>query len=83
MQMMMDPNASAMGSCALCHTGEDLARYEKDFGPMMDAATNMYKAAGPHQAAQYMNPMMSMMNPAMMSSMMNPMMGMMGPMMNP
>ena len=99
MQMMMYPNATAMGSCALCHEGEDLARYKKDFGPMMEAATNMYKAAGPHQAAQYMNPMMGMMNPNMMGGMMNPamymnmmypmmgmmgpMMGMMGPMMNP
>ena len=90
MTMMMDPNATAMGSCALCHEGDDLARYQKDFGPMMEAATNMYKAAGPHQAAQYMNPMMGMMNPSMMGGMMNPamymnmmypMMGMMGPMM--
>ena len=83
MQMMMDPNATAMGSCALCHEGDDLARYQKDFGPMMDAATGMYKVAGPHQATQYMNPMMSMMNPAMYMNMMGPMMGMMGPMMNP
>lgn len=82
MQMMMDPNATAMASCALCHEGEDLARYQKEFGPMMDVANNMYKAAGPHQAAQYMNPMMGMMNPSMMSGMMNPMMGMMNPMMS-
>ena len=67
MQMMMDPNATPIQNCALCHEGEDLARYQKDFGPMMDAATSMYKAAGPHQAAQYMNPMAGM-----MGGMMNP-----------
>ena len=82
MTMMMDPSkSSAIDSCALCHTGEDIARYQKDFGPMMDAMMGMYKSVAPHQSMQYMNPMMSMMNPAMYMNMMYPMMGMMGPMM--
>ena len=100
MAMMMNPTkASAMESCALCHEGEDLARYQKDFGPMMEMAFNMYKPMSPHGSMQYMGPAMNMMNPAMMGGMMNPMMymnmmypmmgmmgpmmGMMGPMMNP
>ncbi|MEM8844842.1 MAG: hypothetical protein AAGB35_07345 [Pseudomonadota bacterium] len=91
MTMMMNPSQSSpMENCALCHQGEDLARYAEQFGPMMDSMFNMYKSVSPNQAMQYMNPMMSMMNPMMymnmmypMMSMMGPMMGMMGPMMNP
>ena len=81
MTMMMDPkNSSAMASCAACHDGETVARYQKDFGPMMDSMWNMYKqSADPHMMANMMNPMMGMMNPAMMNSMMNPMMAMMNP----
>ena len=66
MNMMMDPEkAMSMESCAECHDAETVARYAKDFGPMMES----------------MKPMMSMMNPQMMNSMMAPMMGMMNPMM--
>ena len=86
MTMMMDPaKAMSMESCALCHEGDDLARYTKDFGPMMEASQQMGQFMSPHQWMQMTNPMMStMMNPmAMMGPMMNPMMGMMGPMMNP
>ncbi len=71
MTMMMNPEkAMSMESCAECHDAEDVARYEKDFGPMMEAMKPMMSM---------MNPMMGMMNP-MMASMMNPM-AMMGPMM--
>ena len=46
--MMTSPDKlMTMESCAQCHTGEEIARYEKDFGPTMEA----------------MKPMMSMMNP--------------------
>jgi len=87
MGMMMDPaKMMSMESCALCHDGEDLARYSKDFGPMLEASQQMGQLMSPHQMMQSMNPMMSsMMNPmAMMMNpmtMMYPMMGMMGPMM--
>ena len=84
MQKSMDPNVwiqlmngmmsgqfqgqPAVASCAGCHTGEDLARYQKDYGSMLHA----------------MNPMMAMTNPqaygSMASGMMAPMTGMMGPM---
>lgn len=70
MQMMMQPEKMmSMESCVQCHDGEDIARYQKEYGPMMES----------------MKPMMSMMNPmmGMMAPMMNPMMGMMAPMMNP
>jgi hypothetical protein len=95
--MMMDPaKATSMENCALCHEGEDLARYTKDFGPMMEPMQKMGQAMSPHQMLQQMNPMMggmggsggmgNMMNPMSMMmnpmSMMNPMMGMMGPMMS-
>lgn len=92
MAMVMDPSKSGpMESCALCHESEDLARYSEQFGPMMDSMHGVYKSMGLHQAMQYMNPMMVMMNPNMMGAMnpmmymnmMYPMMGMMGPMMNP
>lgn len=85
MTMMMDPSKMAsMENCALCHEGDDLARYAKDFGPMMESMQSMTKSFAPHQMVSQMNPMMSsmggMMNPM---TMMNPMMSMMGPMMNP
>ena len=95
MGMMMDPaKMASMENCALCHEGEALARYAKDFGPMMEPMQNMAKSFAPHQMVSQMNPMMGsmggMMNPAMymnmmypMMGMMGPMMGMMGPMMNP
>jgi hypothetical protein len=96
MTMMMDPaKAASMESCALCHEGEDLARYTKDFGPMMEPMQGMAKAFSPHQMVSQMNPFMNsmggmmnpmsmmgpMMNPMSMMSMMYPAMGMMGPMM--
>ena len=82
MAMMMDPSSSsAMANCALCHEGEDLARYQEQFGPMMDAAFSMYKSMSPQQMMGMMGPMMNMMNPAMYMGMMGPMMGMMNPMM--
>ena len=90
MTMMMDPaKATSMENCALCHEGDDLARYAKDFGPMMEPMQKMGEAMSPHQMLQGMSPMMggmgNMMNPMSMMmnpmSMMNPMMGMMGPMM--
>ena len=81
MQMMMQPEKMmTMESCAQCHDGEDIARYQKDFGPMIESMRPMMSM---------MNPMMGMMGPmmnpmiGMMGPMMNPMMGMMGPMMNP
>ena len=88
MQMMQSPNPIA--TCANCHTGEDLARYQKEYGPMfnmMQPAMGMMNPAMWGQmmtpamgmAAPMMNPMMGMMNPAM--GMINPMMGMMNPMM--
>lgn len=82
MAMMMDPSkGSPMGTCAACHEGEDLARYQEQFGPMMQAMWEPYKAMmNPHMMNNMMNPMMAMMNPM---AMMGPMMGMMGPMMNP
>jgi cytochrome c553 len=82
MAMMMDPSnySSSMESCAECHEAEDVARYQQQFGPMMDAMFNMYKSMSPEQMMAMMGPMMGMMNPMMMS-MMGPMMGMMNPMM--
>ena len=91
MTMMMDPaKATSMENCALCHEGDDLARYVKDFGPMMEPMQKMGQAMSPHQMLQQLNPMMggmgNMMNPMSMMmnpmSMMNPMMGMMGPAMS-
>ena len=82
MAMMMNPErAMSMESCAECHDAEDVARYEKDFGPMMEAMKPMMSMMNPNMMMGMMNPMMGMMNPMM--GMMNPMMGMMNPMMNP
>ena len=53
-----------IASCIECHTDEDIARYQKDYGGMLHA----------------MNPMMQMANPQMMGGMMAPMTGMMAPM---
>ncbi len=62
MTMMMDPSkASAMENCALCHEADDLARYAKDFGPMMESMKSMSKSVAPHAAMQQMNPMMGSM----------------------
>ena len=78
MAIMVDPEkAMSLESCAQCHEGEDLARYQKDFGPMMEAMKPMMSMMNPHMMSSMMNPMMGMMNPMM--GMMNPMMGMMNP----
>ncbi len=84
MAMMMNPEKMmSMESCAQCHDGEDVARYQKDFGPMMEAMKPMMRMMNPHMMTSMMNPnaYMNMMNPAMYMNMMGPMMGMMGPMM--
>ncbi len=81
----------AIASCVECHTNEDIARYQKDFGGMMQMMNPMLQMANPQMygamPGMMMNPMMGMMNP-MMGMMMNPMTGMMmnpmtGMMMNP
>ncbi len=91
MAMMMDPQKSSPASnCVLCHDAAEVAQYQKDFGPMMDAMWQPYKAMmNPQMMAMMMDPntYMSMMGPmmnpmSMMGPMMNPM-SMMGPMMNP
>ena len=85
MAMMMNPQkSSAVATCALCHQGDDIARYQKDFGMLMDSMWEPYKAVmNPHMMLSFTNPnaYMGMMNPAMYMNMMYPMMGMMGPMM--
>ena len=90
--MMTSPDKMmSMESCAQCHTGEDIARYQKDFGPMMEAMKPMMNMMNPMMGMMYpmmapmVNPMMGMMGPTMgmMNPMMAPMMGMMGPMMYP
>ena len=88
MAMMMNPEkAMSMESCAQCHDAETVARYAKDFGPMMEAMKPMMSMMNPHQMSSMMNPnaymgmMGPMMNPAMYMNMMGPMMGMMNPMM--
>ncbi len=85
MAMMMDPQKSSpIATCALCHQDKDVARYQKDFGGMMDAMWQPYQSMmNPHMMSSMMNPnaYMSMMNPATYMNMMYPMMGMMGPMM--
>ncbi len=90
--MMTSPDKlMTMESCAQCHTGEEIARYQKDLGPMMEAMKPMMSMMNPMMGMMYpmmapmVNPMMGMMNPmmGMMGPMMNPMMGMMSPMMHP
>lgn len=66
---MMNPQGtSSQAMCAACHDGPDLARYQQQFGPMLDA----------------INPMMGMMNPnlLMMNQMMMYPMQMMMPFMS-
>ena len=98
MQKTMDPNVwtKLMGSmmsgelqgqpmiasCVECHTSEDIARYQKDYGGMMHAMNPMMQAANPQfyggAGGAMMPPMTGMMNP--MTGMMAPMTGMMNPM---
>lgn len=92
MTTMMNPHGtSTEAMCASCHEGEDLARYQNQFGPMMQPSWNQYKAMmDPHAMGAMMNPMMmtqmmhqmaaipmQMMMPMMMNSGlgMNPHMG--------
>jgi len=96
MQKTMDPNVwtKLMGSmmsgelqgqpmiasCVECHTSEDIARYQKDYGGMMHAMNPMMQAANPQfYGGAMMAPMTGMMNP--MTGMMMAPMGMMSPMM--
>jgi hypothetical protein len=82
MAMMMNPEkAMSMESCAQCHDAEDVARYAKDFGPMMEAMKPMMSMMNPNMYMNMMYPMMGMMNPMAYMNMMGPMMGMMNPMM--
>ena len=77
MQKMMDPNTMTLmmsmimnpkdvtveGMCVICHTGEDIARYQTNYGPMLDAMWAPFQAS---------------MNPATYTGMMgmaDPMMG--------
>ena len=85
MGMMANPqSASPIASCAECHTPEQVAQYQKDFGPALNAMWDPVKQAmNPATWGALMQPATAMMNPmAMMGPMMNPM-TMMGPMMNP
>ena len=81
MTNMMKPYAtSPVEMCASCHQGEDLARYQKQFGPMMQSSWNQYQTMmDPHAMGAIMNP--AMMN-QMMHQMMTIPMQMMMPMMN-
>jgi hypothetical protein len=104
MQKSMDPNVwtrlmnsmmsgelqgqPMIASCVECHTSEDIARYQKDYGGMMHAMNPMMQMTNPqmygNMTGGMMNPMTGMMAP--MTGMMNPMTGMMAPMtgmMNP
>jgi len=111
MQKSMDPNVwiklmnsmmsgelqgqPLISSCVECHTDEDIARYQKDYGGMLQAMDPMMHMTNPQAyggtATGMMAPMTGMMNPmtgmmAPMTGMMNPMTGMMAPMtgmMNP
>ncbi len=82
MTSMMNPHsASPFAMCASCHEEEDIARYQKQFGPMMQSMWGSYAAMmDPHAMGQMMNPttMTQMMHQmmAMPMQMMMPMMGM-------
>ena len=94
MQKTMDPNVwmklmnsmmsgelqgqPAIASCVECHTNEDIARYQKDFGPAMHSMNPMRQMASPQGFSGAAGSMMGMMNP--MTGMITPMMGMMNPM---
>lgn len=46
MSMMMNPkDVTAEGMCAACHTGEDIARYQTLYGPMLEGMWQPFKAA--------------------------------------
>jgi len=45
MSNMMNPQeASPIGMCSTCHEGQDIARFQQTFGPMMNAMWEPYKA---------------------------------------
>ena len=45
MSNMMNPQqTTAIGICASCHEGQDIARFQQSFGPMMNAMWEPYKA---------------------------------------
>ena len=45
MSNMMNPQqASPIDMCASCHEGQDIARFQQNFGPMMNAMWEPYKA---------------------------------------
>ena len=59
MMGMMNPHQSSPAAmCAKCHEGEDLARYQHNFGPMMQSMWSPYQ---------------NMMNPMMMNQLMHQM----------
>ena len=72
----------AIASCVECHTDEDVARYQQDFGGMLHAMNPMMQMLSPQGFTAYANgmtaPMTAMINP--MTGMMTPMMGMVNPM---
>ncbi len=102
MQKSMDPNVwiklmnsmmsgqlqgqPMISSCVECHSGEDIARYQQQYGPMMQSMQPMMQMANPQMFGQMpgvmMAPMGGMMAP-MMAPMGNMMMPMTGMMMNP
>ena len=73
----------ATASCVECHTDEDVARFQTEFGGMMHAMNPMMQMVNPQGFAGYANgmmaPMTAMINP--MTGMVTPMMGMANPMM--
>ena len=45
MSNMMNPQqVSPVDMCASCHEGQDIARFQQNFGPMMNAMWEPYKA---------------------------------------
>ena len=79
MGMMMNPQgASPIAACAECHTDEEVAQYQKDYGPAMNAMWDPFKQVlNPNTWGAMMQPASAMMNPmAWMgpsTAMMNPM----------
>ena len=72
----------AIASCVECHTDEDIARYQKEFGGMLQSMNPVMQMASPQGFGGYANgmmaPMTAMINP--MTGMITPMMGMVNPM---
>ena len=68
----------AIASCVECHTDEDVARYQKDFGGMLQAMNPVMQMGNPQLYGGMANGMTAMINP--MTGMITPMMGMAYPM---